>query len=332
MPLFKRRQEPPRGRPREPRSPRFSGDGTHEYDAEQTRPREYRTHMHTHSHPPSFYDHQPSPDGDRPPRTLASSPGRQKSADFHRTRRDPALPKPRDRGQVKQSDRSPDRDRYHKVGHRRISKVDRLPDQRNLDDLEGVVPPNRRRPKSRMREPEQRSPYSDQRPRDPQRQRSPRPDKYNRDRPHRPLDSTRRQRGRDRRDERDRRDDRYPRRARSAERGRGDEEDVRFRRNISRERDRRSKSAPKSNSEAARPSRSATQPLKDVRAKAAKLDLPWQSIAAAALQAGATAAYKARRDPGPWLGAKGTKVATAAIGAAIMDSMSSGKKKQGTRK
>jgi hypothetical protein len=44
----------------------------------------------------------------------------------------------------------------------------------------------------------------------------------------------------------------------------------------------------------------------------------WSAAARTALQAGAAAAYKMRNDPGPW-GEKGTKVATAAIGAALVD-------------
>lgn len=56
-----------------------------------------------------------------------------------------------------------------------------------------------------------------------------------------------------------------------------------------------------------------------------QFDIPWQSIAMTAVQAGASAAYKARRDPGPWVGTKGTKVATAVLGAAIADTISGGK-------
>lgn len=38
-----------------------------------------------------------------------------------------------------------------------------------------------------------------------------------------------------------------------------------------------------------------------------------------ALSAGAQAAMQSRHDPSPWLGAKGAKVATAALGAALVD-------------
>ncbi|KAH7136656.1 hypothetical protein B0J13DRAFT_78620 [Dactylonectria estremocensis] len=52
---------------------------------------------------------------------------------------------------------------------------------------------------------------------------------------------------------------------------------------------------------------------------------PWwqnpllQAGARTALTAGAQAAMKSRNDPSPWMGAKGAKVATAALGAAIVD-------------
>lgn len=53
-------------------------------------------------------------------------------------------------------------------------------------------------------------------------------------------------------------------------------------------------------------------PDKDIAAK-------WQRSARAALQAGGVAAFKLRKEPGSWTGAKGAKVATAALGAAAMD-------------
>lgn len=40
-----------------------------------------------------------------------------------------------------------------------------------------------------------------------------------------------------------------------------------------------------------------------------------------ALEAGAVAAVKLRNDPSPWIGMKGTKVATTAIGAALVDTL-----------
>jgi hypothetical protein len=47
----------------------------------------------------------------------------------------------------------------------------------------------------------------------------------------------------------------------------------------------------------------------------------FKSAARCAMEAGAVAALKLRNDPSPWLGAKGTKVATAAIGAALVDTV-----------
>lgn len=44
----------------------------------------------------------------------------------------------------------------------------------------------------------------------------------------------------------------------------------------------------------------------------------WQQAAAAALQAGGIAAMTMRSQPGPWTGAKGVKVVTAALGAGAM--------------
>jgi hypothetical protein len=54
--------------------------------------------------------------------------------------------------------------------------------------------------------------------------------------------------------------------------------------------------------------------------------VPWwqnpliQAGGKAAVTAGAQAAMKSRNDQGAWLGAKGAKVATAALGAALVDS------------
>ncbi|KAG5979047.1 hypothetical protein E4U55_005624 [Claviceps digitariae] len=55
-----------------------------------------------------------------------------------------------------------------------------------------------------------------------------------------------------------------------------------------------------------------------------------QAGARTALSAGAQAVYQSRNDPSPWLGAKGAKVATAALGAALMDGFG-GKKQQQRR-
>lgn len=89
----------------------------------------------------------------------------------------------------------------------------------------------------------------------------------------------------------------------------------------------RSKGSPRNKSYPPRKRESGkTQSVKKKPATVAGLDIPWGTFAAAAFQAGASAAYKARRDPGPWMGKKGTKVATAALGAAIVDTIGSGMK------
>lgn len=89
----------------------------------------------------------------------------------------------------------------------------------------------------------------------------------------------------------------------------------------------RSKGSPRNKSYPPRKRESGkAQSLKRKPGTVAGLDIPWGTFAAAAFQAGASAAYKARRDPGPWVGKKGTKVATAALGAAIVDTIGSGMK------
>lgn len=50
-----------------------------------------------------------------------------------------------------------------------------------------------------------------------------------------------------------------------------------------------------------------------------------------AFSAGAQAAIKSRNDPSPWLGAKGAKVATAALGAALVDGFMAEKHPGGVR-
>lgn len=47
----------------------------------------------------------------------------------------------------------------------------------------------------------------------------------------------------------------------------------------------------------------------------------WMGVARCAMQAGAMAAMKVHGDPGPWIGSKGASVATAALGAAVIDSL-----------
>lgn len=89
----------------------------------------------------------------------------------------------------------------------------------------------------------------------------------------------------------------------------------------------RSKESPRNKSYPPRKRESGkTQSVKKKPGAVAGMDIPWGTFAAAAFQAGASAAYKARRDPGPWMGKKGTKVATAALGAAIVDTIGSGMK------
>ena len=50
-----------------------------------------------------------------------------------------------------------------------------------------------------------------------------------------------------------------------------------------------------------------------------------------AFTAGAQAAMKSQSDPSPWLGAKGAKVATAALGAAVVDGFMGQKHPGGAR-
>lgn len=47
----------------------------------------------------------------------------------------------------------------------------------------------------------------------------------------------------------------------------------------------------------------------------------WEQAAKAAIVAGAVEAFRSRKEPGPWTGAKGQRVATAAIGAAGIDGL-----------
>jgi hypothetical protein len=61
---------------------------------------------------------------------------------------------------------------------------------------------------------------------------------------------------------------------------------------------------------------------------------PWwknpmiQAGARTALAAGAQAVMQNRKEAGPWLGAKGAKVATAALTAALADGLANGGKKK----
>ena len=125
--------------------------------------------------------------------------------------------------------------------------------------------------------------------------------------------------------------DSKPRRHRDArdDRGRGrDDVDDSYRRRRGRARsldteDRyRSKGSPRPRSYGPRQQPGKGQSAKNRWVKVAG-ELPWQAFATSAFQAGASAAYKARGDPGPWMGKKGGKVATAALGAALVDTMSS---------
>ncbi|KAJ9154791.1 hypothetical protein NKR23_g2539 [Pleurostoma richardsiae] len=55
--------------------------------------------------------------------------------------------------------------------------------------------------------------------------------------------------------------------------------------------------------------------------------IPWQQAVRCALEAGAVTALKVRNDPGGW-GVKGSKIATAALGAAVVDTLVSKKMPQ----
>ncbi|KAB5576459.1 hypothetical protein GE09DRAFT_623105 [Coniochaeta sp. 2T2.1] len=91
---------------------------------------------------------------------------------------------------------------------------------------------------------------------------------------------------------------------------------------------------PPSSSKSHHPKRSSTQPAsahrnrtasrssstsKSTRSKRQQSQDMFGSAARAALAAGAMAASKLNDDPGPWVGAKGTKVITTALGAAMVD-------------
>ncbi|EOD43697.1 hypothetical protein BKCO1_6000113 [Neofusicoccum parvum] len=52
-----------------------------------------------------------------------------------------------------------------------------------------------------------------------------------------------------------------------------------------------------------------------------KSERKWQQAAQAALVAGAVEAFRSRKDPGAWTGEKGTRIATAALGAAGIDGL-----------
>ncbi|KAF2255852.1 hypothetical protein BU26DRAFT_512803, partial [Trematosphaeria pertusa] len=52
-----------------------------------------------------------------------------------------------------------------------------------------------------------------------------------------------------------------------------------------------------------------------------KSDKKWEQAAKAALVAGAVEAFRSRKTPGPWTGEKGQRIATAALGAAGIDSL-----------
>lgn len=69
--------------------------------------------------------------------------------------------------------------------------------------------------------------------------------------------------------------------------------------------------------------KSAREPKSSGRARPglSRTNTNWQRAANSAVRAGASAAYELRHDPSPWVGPKGIRVATAAIGAAVMDSM-----------
>ncbi|KAB2577510.1 hypothetical protein BFW01_g12174 [Lasiodiplodia theobromae] len=57
------------------------------------------------------------------------------------------------------------------------------------------------------------------------------------------------------------------------------------------------------------------------RSRHGKSERKWQQAAQAALVAGAVEAFRSRKDPGAWTGEKGTRIATAALGAAGIDGL-----------
>ncbi|KAF2842555.1 hypothetical protein M501DRAFT_926913 [Patellaria atrata CBS 101060] len=57
------------------------------------------------------------------------------------------------------------------------------------------------------------------------------------------------------------------------------------------------------------------------RGHGARTERKWQQAAQAALVAGAVEAFRSRKEPGPWTGEKGTRIATAALGAAGIDGL-----------
>ncbi|KAF2145621.1 uncharacterized protein K452DRAFT_122895 [Aplosporella prunicola CBS 121167] len=57
------------------------------------------------------------------------------------------------------------------------------------------------------------------------------------------------------------------------------------------------------------------------RSRHGRSERKWQQAAQAALVAGAVEAFRSRKDPGPWTGEKGTRIATAALGAAGIDGL-----------
>lgn len=65
---------------------------------------------------------------------------------------------------------------------------------------------------------------------------------------------------------------------------------------------------------------SSSQPRKSSRSPSRMGDPKiWMGAARCAMQAGAMAAMRVHGDPGPWIGSKGASVATAALGAAVVD-------------
>lgn len=58
---------------------------------------------------------------------------------------------------------------------------------------------------------------------------------------------------------------------------------------------------------------------KNGRSDSAFGDIPWSAAARCALEAGTMAALKSYDKPGAWIGTKGAQIATAAVGAALVD-------------
>ncbi|CAI4220064.1 unnamed protein product [Parascedosporium putredinis] len=272
----------------------------------------------------------------------------------------PAGAEPRSRSQRPQQEAtSPDRQRRRRHRHERDGRdakddrYDRLPRNRSPDGNADEAPRARRKAKSVPRQYERDNPYSERYSGDPQREKDRKLEQSSRARRTRsPGDNTRRKDGPGIRE------DPYARRARSVDSRRDDRGDTRRRRGGSRDRakdrggdrerdrdrgrdrdreydrdrDRKpTRSEPRYRHDEPRSSKPATRGLTARRPGPERNPRAWTfpgSLSQLLPSKRAAAAFKARRDPGPWVGAKGTRVATAAIGAALADGMSGKKGKK----